>query len=110
MSVGPMGVVGSIAGSLPQMRSAEAGKTEKQITDQSRQIKSDQKAEAAEGIGETAQDEKTSDRDADGQRLWEAAPEGHSNSEDSSEQKREPEERRSIDPTGSSGGAIDLSG
>lgn len=110
MNVGPMGMAGSIAGGLPQIRSAEAGRAEKQSADQARKTASDQKAEAAAGVGETAQDEKASDRDADGRRLWEAIPE-HESAQDEATEEPEPQETpRSKDPTGSSGGQLDLNG
>lgn len=110
MSVGPMGLAGSIVGGLPQIRSAEAGRVEKQSADQARQTKSDQKAEAAEGVGETTQDEKASDRDADGRRLWEAMPEQAPKSDELSEDTKLREAPQSKDPTGTSGGQLDLRG
>ena len=110
MSVGPLGMAGSIVGGLPQIRSAEAGRAEKQSADQARLTKSDQKAEAAEGVGETAQDEKASDRDADGRRLWEAMPEQKTDSGELPEEAHTPEAPQSKDPTGASGGQLDLSG
>ena len=110
MSVGPMGMAGSIAGGLPQIRTADAGRAEKESADQTRQTKSDQQAEAAAGVGETAQDEKASDRDADGRRLWEAMPEQASESDEAKEDAKPEEIPRSKDPTGASGGQLDLSG
>ena len=111
MSVGPMGMAASsIAGGLPQIRTAEAGRAEKQSADQARQTKSDQKAEAAEGVGETAQDEKASDRDADGRRLWEATPESTPESDERLDEAKTPEASQSKDPTGTSGGQLDLTG
>jgi len=107
MSVGPMGMAGSIAGGLPQIRSADAGHAEKQSADQARQTKSDQKAEAAAGIGETTQDEKTSDRDADGRRLWEANPK---HTDEAAEDVKTQDAPQSKDPTGASGGQLDLTG
>lgn len=110
MSVGPMGLAGSIVGGLPQIRSAEAGRVEKQSADQARQTKSDQKAEAAEGVGETTQDEKASDRDADGRRLWEAMPEQSAKVDEPSEGALTQKASQSKDPTGTSGGQLDLTG
>lgn len=110
MSVGPMGMAGSIAGGLPQIRNAEAGHAEKQTTDQARQTKSDQQAEAASGVGETTQDEKASDRDADGRRLWEATAEQTTDSEEANVEELPHETPQSKDPTGVSGGQLDLSG
>ncbi|MBC8350955.1 MAG: hypothetical protein H8E66_03155 [Planctomycetes bacterium] len=110
MSVGPMGVAGSVAGGLPQIRSADAGRAEKQSADQARQVKSEQKAESAAGVGETAQDEKASDRDADGRKLWEAGPEPEAEPNEATDGEKSQEVPRSKDPTGASGGQLDLSG
>lgn len=110
MSVGPMGMAGSVAGGLPQIRSAETGRAEKQSADQARQTKSEQKAESAAGVGETAQDEKTSDRDADGRKLWEAPTEQADEANEAAEDAVAHEPPQSKDPTGTSGGQIDLSG
>ncbi|MDA1053721.1 MAG: hypothetical protein O3C40_25000 [Planctomycetota bacterium] len=110
MSVGPMGMAGSVAGGLPQIRSADAGRAEKQTADQARQTKSDQKAEAAAGVGETTQDEQASDRDADGRRLWEATPGANAEPEETTEELKAQEAPQSKDPTGASGGQLDLSG
>ena len=109
MSMGPLGMAGSIAGGLPQAHNAAAERTGQQASDQARQASSEQKAESASGVGETEQDEQASERDADGRRLWEgsgdeqpaADPDGPSPIKD---------HRQSKDPTGSSGGKLDLSG
>ena len=110
MSVGPMGMASSVAGGLPQIRSADAGRAEKQSADQARQTKSDQQAEAAAGVGETTQDEKASDRDADGRRLWEAMPEQAAEADEAVGEAKTQEAPQSKDPTGTSGGQLDLSG
>ena len=93
MSVGPMGM----AGSVPQVQQETANQT--------RQVQSQQKAENAAGVGETEQDEQTSDRDADGRRLWEADA-GKGEAADVEESS----ERQSKDPSGSCGGNLDLTG
>ena len=110
MSVGPMGMAGSVAGGLPQIRSADAGRAETESSDQARKSKSDRQAEAAAGVGETAEDEKASDRDADGRRLWEAIPERASESDEANADATPEGTPRSKDPTGTSGGQLDLSG
>ena len=103
MSIGPM--AGSAAGSpFAQGQTSDVNRAQQDSTDQSRQTKSADKAEDAAGIGQTEQDEETSDRDADGRRLWEQAPEAD-------EQEQEPPSPgRSKDPTGESGARLDLSG
>lgn len=110
MSVGPMGVAGSIASSLPQIRSADVGRAEKESADQARQLKSAQQAEAAAGVGETAQDERASDRDADGRRLWETPPQPTTESDEAKEDLNAEETTRGKDPTGASGAHLDLCG
>ncbi|MEO8497326.1 MAG: hypothetical protein ABI614_19825, partial [Planctomycetota bacterium] len=74
-----------------------------------RQTKSDQQAEAAAGVGETTQDEKASDRDADGRRLWEAMNKQAGEPDDADEVKSK-QAPLSKDPTGASGGQLDLTG
>ena len=73
MSMVPMGgIVGSAAGApLSQTAGSETEAAKKDATAQSRKAEADNKAEQASGIGQTEQDEGTSDRDADGRRLWE---------------------------------------
>jgi hypothetical protein len=112
MSVGPLGgVAGSAAGSpLAQTKGSEPERAEQDATAQQRRIESDQKAEAAAGIGETdGEDHETAERDADGRRLWEPPPEGKGG-----EQAQEPTaadaSRQSKDATGQSGNLLDLSG
>ena len=76
MSIGPSGMIGSLAGSpRSQAKGTDTDRTQQDTSNQSRQVQADQKAENAAGIGETEQDEQTSERDADGRRLWEKPPE-----------------------------------
>ncbi|MFV1964277.1 MAG: hypothetical protein ACC628_02550 [Pirellulaceae bacterium] len=107
MSVGPMGTMGSVAGSqLPQTKGADAERTQQETVDQVRQTESNRKAENASGVGETEQDQEASDRDADGRRLWEAAPE----SEAHPEGDETGDLPRSKDPRGKTGANLDLRG
>ena len=106
MSVGPLNVAGSVAGSLPQMRGAEADRAQQATVDQSRQTQSAQQAENAAGVGETAEEEQASDRDADGRRLWERR--GSHAKADAAEAPEAEETPRVKDPTGISGGTLDL--
>ena len=117
MSVGPMGMAGSVAGSVPQIRSAAAEKTQQQATDQTRKANSDDKAEQASGVGETEQDEQASDRDADGRKLWEGTPESEQSESEQSESEQSDSEtptggdvQQSRDPSGERGSNLDLSG
>lgn len=107
MSIGPMGTIGSAAGSqLAQGHGSDVNRAQQETTDHARQTQSADKAESASGVGQTEQDEETADRDADGRRLWEAPPEV----EDAEQGEREPGDQRSKDPTGQKGGQLDLSG
>lgn len=112
MSVGPLGsVAGSAAGSpLAQTKGSEPERAQQDADAQQRRTVSDQKAEAAAGIGETdGEDHETAERDADGRRLWEPPPEGK-NAEEAQQQSGPPLGRQSKDATGQSGNLLDLSG
>jgi hypothetical protein len=71
-----------------------------------RQAAAARQAENAAGIGRMDQDEATSDRDADGRRLWERPPTGQGQDEDDAGQT--PPANK--DPTGQAGSQLDLSG
>jgi hypothetical protein len=110
MSLLPLGgVVGSAAGaSLSQTAGSETERTQRDSGAQQRQVDSADRSEQAAGIGTTEQDEETSERDADGRRLWEAA----------ADKKKDPkkaevaaaEARLSRDASGLSGNHLDLTG
>ena len=107
MSIGPMGTIGSAAGSpLAQGQGSEVNRAQQDTADNARQTQAAEKAENAAGIGQTEQDEETADRDADGRRLWEIAPEADEQEQEDSTAG----EQRSKDPTGQKGGQLDLSG
>lgn len=108
MSIGSLGVLGSVStGQLQQTRGAESDRAIQDAQTQAREVDAARQAEAAEGIGQMSEDEKTSDRDADGRRLWERPERRKSNDEPEPLPDNLP---RSIDPTGESGGNVDLSG
>ena len=70
MSVGPMGMIGSAAGTqLAQTKGADIDKSKQDAGTQSRAADSAQKAENAAGLGEAEQQSESSERDADGRRL-----------------------------------------
>ena len=109
MSVGPMGMMGSVAGSqLPQATGTDVDKAKQTTANQSRQSESTKNAERAASLGEAEQDQEASDRDADGRRLWEAAPEKQDASAD--ENQTDDGASRSRDPSGQRGENLDLSG
>ncbi|MGI9429094.1 MAG: hypothetical protein ACR2NM_10575 [Bythopirellula sp.] len=110
MSVGPMGgIVGSAAGApLSQTAGSETERAKADSSAKQRQVDNDQKAENAAGIGQTESDEGPSERDADGRRLWEGeTPE--KNPDEAASAEPEPP-RQAKDPTGQSGGELDLTG
>jgi hypothetical protein len=107
MSIGPLGTIGSIAGTpLSQTKGSDVEKAAADTEHRSRTSQAQQRAESAAGIGQTAEDSEASDRDADGRRPWEA-------------QQQPPQEQdadaaddslRSKDATGMRGITLDLSG
>src|SRR5436309_635439 len=111
MSMGPVGgIVGSAAGtSLSQAAGSETERTQKDSVASQRQTDATERAEDAAGIGHTEQDQESSERDADGRRLWEApgnrknAASGQLASEEAAA-----ESKQSKDPTGQSGTKLDL--
>jgi hypothetical protein len=104
------GIAGSAAGvPLSQTSGSETERAQKDSQAQHRQVDSDQRAERAAGIGQTEQDQESSERDADGRRLWEAPAEGtkkDAHQADTNEQAP----RQSKDATGQSGTQLDLTG
>ncbi len=110
MSLGPLGnVLASAAGApLAQTKGSDIERSAEQIQAQQRVVLSEQKAEAASGIGETnGEDHQPAERDADGRRPWEAPPRPKP-SEVSPPEADIPKPVK--DPTGQSGTLLDLSG
>ncbi len=108
MSMGPMsGVVGSAAGApLSQTSGSETERAQKDASAHQRQVETDKKAADAAGIGQTEEDQGTSERDADGRRFWET-PDKKIPEQDADQS--EPA-RKAKDPTGNSGNSLDLTG
>lgn len=113
MSFGPIGgVIGSAAGSpLSQTKGAAAERAKQDAATQERTTEADLKSERASGVGQTEGDQRSSDRDADGRRLWERPPEGEEQaaSEESSAEEGPAEEGKSP-PSDDTGGRLDLIG
>ena len=100
------GLLGSSAGApLSQTKGSEIERGQKDSLRHSRETASAEVAERAAGIGQTEQDEQSSERDADGRRLWERTTERKSSSTDTTSV-----ERTSRDATGDSGSRLDLVG
>ena len=110
MSVGPLGMIGSIAGSpLAQTKGADIDKNKADAANQQRQTETSLQAEAAAGIGRTEEDAETSDRDADGRRVWELGGSPREDlDKDADEASSAPPQAK--DPTGECGNTLDLSG
>ena len=84
MSMGPVSNAGNIPTSQPPIREANVGRTEKQ--------------------------EKASDKDGDGRRMWEGPQNEQDPSANATEEATVSDVPKSKDPTGKSGGQLDLSG
>lgn len=110
MSVGPMsGVLGSAAGApLSQTSGSETERSAKDASATQRKVTSDNKADQSAGIGQTEGDQATSERDADGRRLWEDNQARDRREEQSASEPEPP--RQAKDPSGMSGGSLDLTG
>ena len=107
MSVGPLGMASSFAGTT-QSRGSDVERSQQETSAQDRSVKSAEQAESAAGIGETTEDQESQERDADGRRLWENAggkPAGEEPAEEGSG-----DVRASKDATGDRGVNLDLSG
>ncbi|MBN1909844.1 MAG: hypothetical protein JW818_08910 [Pirellulales bacterium] len=110
MSIGPLGGItaGAAGAPLAQTTGPETERAQQDSASQQRQIRNNEKADAAAGIGETdGEDHETEERDADGRRLWEEPPPGA----DATNENAPPDEPRpSKDASGQSGNLLDLSG
>jgi hypothetical protein len=108
MNVGATtGALSSAAGApLSQTAGAETERTQKESAARERVVDSQNKSERASGIGETQEDHESSERDADGRRLWEAA----AKKKDTADAADPEIERKAKDPTGMTGNELDLTG
>jgi hypothetical protein len=107
MSIGSLGGVSSLAATPTSQRSSDVEKTQTATAEKSRVDAAAEYAEQASGIGETKEESESSDRDADGRRVWELGEEKKKAAEQPTEQQAA---GQSIDPTGERGGALDLTG
>jgi hypothetical protein len=106
MSIGSLGLVGSLATSPLSQKGVEADKGVRETADQSRVAQAAQLAEAAAGIGETEEDSQAAERDADGRRLWERPGGKPPAAAEAPPTSGEP--HPSKDPRGEAGGQLDL--
>jgi len=111
MSIGPMGMMGSLAGGqLAQTKGSDTDRVQQETAAQSRETKTAEKAELAAGIGQTTEDAETSDRDADGRRLWEPGDEPDEQATADGANGAADEMPKAKDPAGDCGVNLDLSG
>lgn len=111
MSMVPLsGLLSSAAGTaLSQTSGSDTDRAQKESLTQIRGIEAEQHAERSAGIGQTEQDQESSERDADGRRLWEAPVDAKKkNVVPASDGAAET--RQSKDATGQSGTKLDLMG
>jgi len=105
MSIGPTHIAAGVAGlPLAQSKGSEVERADQQVGARRRRVHHERKAEAAAGVGQPdGEDHQSDQRDADGRYPWDGAPE--------SKRKlpaRSP--RPSKDPSGQSGGMLDVTG
>ena len=101
------GSLASAAGApLSQTAGSETERAAKDGAARDRTVQSQELSEKASGIGQTQEDNESSERDADGRRLWE----GQGKKKAGPEAAAEAAERKAKDPTGMSGNALDLTG
>ena len=109
MSIGSLGLIGSLAATPLPQKAADADKSVRDAADQGREAQAAKQAEAAAGIGETEEDSQASERDADGRRLWERPPVKLPPADESAASD-ETQPNLSKDPSGEAGGELDLVG
>jgi len=109
MSIGSLGIVGSLAGTALTQKAAEVDKTHRDAADAARQTDAAQRAESAEGIGQTEEESQAGERDADGRRMWER-PTKKSPEAEAVEAASTAATAVAKDPEGTSGGIVDLMG
>ena len=111
MSIGSLGIVGSLAGTPLTQKAAEVDKTQRDAADAARQTDAAARAQSADGIGQTEEESQAGVRDADGRRLWERKVKDPAEEEGTDAAAASTAEGLgSKDPTGVSGGILDLTG
>lgn len=111
MSIGPMsGVLGSAAGApLSQTKGSETDRAARESAAQDNRVEAEKKADAASGIGQAEGSAASSDRDADGRRIWELPPEEEE--QDSAEvPPADANAKQAKGPKGETGSELDLTG
>src|SRR6185369_12630880 len=106
MSIASLGIVSSLATSAGAQRAADTQRVDSETADQSRASAAAEHAENAAGIGQTEEDAGTTDRDADGRRLWENTRRKKAPADSTVAESAAPP--ISKDPTGACGNELDL--
>ncbi len=109
MSIGSLGIVGSLAGTPLAQKGPEGDKVQKDATDRTRQTDAEVRAESAAGIGQTEEESQASERDADGRRPWEV-PTRKKADEPAADPAVDGSIPAAKDPSGDRGTLIDVSG
>ena len=110
MSIGSLGIVGSLAGTTLVQKSADVDKTQRDAADAARKTEAAALAESAEGIGQTEEESQAEERDADGRRLWERPAKKPADEQNEEITASTPAIALVKDPEGISGGTLDLTG
>lgn len=108
MSIGSLGIVGSLVGTALTQKSAEVDKTQRDAADAARKTEAAARAESAEGIGQTEEESQAGERDADGRRLWERQAKKPVEEEEAAASTAATALAK--DPAGISGRTVDLTG
>ncbi len=97
---------------LAQTQGSDVDRAALETAGQARQVANDLKAENAAGVGQTdGEEHQSSDRDADGHRLWENTPgKPAKHASAAADQSPPAVPPASKDPTGQSGNQLDLTG
>lgn len=110
MQIGSLGIVGGAAGIPMSQAKGEADRAREASAAREQKSVADAKADDAAGIGRTdGENHETNERDADGRRLWEAPPEAKTDGENADDPANQ-SAPGAVDPTGTSGSQLDLSG
>jgi hypothetical protein len=108
MSIASLGILGGLATTAGAQRAADTQRVDSETTDQTRAATANEHAENAAGIGQTEEDAGTTDRDADGRRLWENTRRQKTVAATATTESVAPP--ISKDPTGACGNQLDVVG
>lgn len=112
MSTGPLGALGSAAGSpLAQSHGSDIQRAAQDRNVQERQVDGVKQAENAAGIGETdGKDNDSHERDADGRRIWEDQKRSAKKKTENTDEAGSTSTAKGRDASGERGNELDLSG